>query len=248
MSLIEKLSPCESVQHEPFNVDRVYGKVSRNYQENFDFKQLADDIQGIVALRVNIKHCIELVPVPVTMELVEAAPKEGYRIVLWNRENQFLRVVSLFLAEQTGMWENNGRDRLARKLTAGLASTQPIPPAAFLKQSRNDATMWNNTIGFLEQTGIPFAYGTYENIYQPNPNKDHLISLLTQLGIVVAPDHPRIRAFVSARPERPSEIAESIPNIAKLRNIRLATCRAPSESAMGSIVRFGRNMARMLHR
>jgi len=248
MRLIEQLSSFDAVQHEPFNTDRIYGAISRDFIKNGSAEKTNKRLQDILEKNRNIKHCLELLPGPFNQLLIDEAYKTGYRIFFWNRIDSFSRLVSLFLAEQTGLWENEGRTEIAAQLGAGRRSLKRISPSKFSTQSYSDANAWNEALSFCRRKKISFVYQTYEDMFEPEINRDNFMPLLVSLGLATDAHEDLINAFVASLPERPSEIAASIPNFAALRSVRLAKCRTPPKANSTMIARLGETVARVLRR
>ncbi len=102
------LSPHDSMQHEPFNLDRIFGSVTKNWRESGDRDALYRAIDEILSTKINIKHCLEIIPNEVNQALLDISMQYGYRHVFLYRENPADRLLSLNYAMATGVW---GKDQ-----------------------------------------------------------------------------------------------------------------------------------------
>lgn len=102
--LLGAFSEHQSIQHEPFNLERRFGQLTRAWLEQFDRADLERGVMEALQDRPVIKHCYELVPSAVNAALLNVARLLGYRHVLLERESEVDRVLSLQLARITGAW------------------------------------------------------------------------------------------------------------------------------------------------
>lgn len=97
-------SKFDTVQHEPFNGDRLYGEVTKSWQNNKDKDDLRTSIEKILAKKPLVKHCFEIIPDEVNLVLLEESVKLGYKHLFLYREYPSNRLLSLNYAQVTGIW------------------------------------------------------------------------------------------------------------------------------------------------
>jgi hypothetical protein len=98
--LVEKFGLKET-DHEPFNLGRLYGNVTKHWNDYKDAAVLHCSMQAIAAERNVIKHCMEMVPWEVTRALAEAAVHAGYKHLFLYRESPRDRLLSLHFVQKT---------------------------------------------------------------------------------------------------------------------------------------------------
>lgn len=101
--LIESLG-LPTVEHEPFNEDRVYGGIGRRWLQQPDPRRLSQELDAICAQQVCLKHCVETVPAEVSLGLASAAARAGYRHLFLHRRKPLQRLLSLHFAKVSGIW------------------------------------------------------------------------------------------------------------------------------------------------
>ncbi|MBJ3764360.1 hypothetical protein ILP92_16590 [Maribius pontilimi] len=127
-------SRFRSIQHEPFNKNRVFGKVSADFERDGDTAPL----DRICADGILMKHCVETVPLALSLALLERSVAHGYRHLFLIRRTPGDRLVSLHFAGASGVWgarmvAQNSIDNLSR-----IARNTPIPIDGLLARERLD--------------------------------------------------------------------------------------------------------------
>lgn len=102
-SLFE-LSEYKAVQHEPFNSDRVFSHVIKDWNENKDEEKLYHFIDEILKRKLLIKHCLEIMPEELNLALAKISNKYGYKHLFLYRENPKSRLLSLNYSLKTNVW------------------------------------------------------------------------------------------------------------------------------------------------
>ena len=97
-------SSFNTVQHEPFNIDRIFKHVIINWRENQSLEQLYDDIDCILKEKPLIKHCLEIMPSELNQALIDVSIKYGYKHLFLYRENAKSRLLSLNFSMKTNVW------------------------------------------------------------------------------------------------------------------------------------------------
>jgi hypothetical protein len=107
-SAIIKSLGGKTVEHEPFNTDRVFGSITTQWRETRDIEQLRSSLHEIFAQNISFKHCLEIIPMEMNFLLSELATEYGYKHLFLYRENAADRLLSLNYAKRTGIWGNKG--------------------------------------------------------------------------------------------------------------------------------------------
>ncbi len=210
------ISPFPTVQHEPFNIDRVFGQVTRAFRDHRDAQALRAGIAAALgddpARLPNIKHCLDVVPPALTAELIRACAARGYAVLLYTRGDEAGRLRSLFLALSTGAWGGAEAQRIYPEIRAGRIQPRPIDPDQVRRRLTEDRDRLARVIRQLEQDGIAHSRRRFEDIYGPGRSApDEARRLAAELGSDVAPDAPALRWFDASQKQGSESIAEHVP-------------------------------------
>lgn len=194
-----ELSGLKSAPHEPFNEERVYGHITRAWNESRNLAALDAAVRQVIAKREVIKHCVETVPWEVTELLAKAAAQADYRHLFLYRESPLDRLLSLHFARVSGIW---GPGMKTGKALTGAPEPpkapepdstpfNPLPVKILLQHERKCVGLLKKLWDMLEAANaMPIALA-YEHIYH---NRDlgqvgqMLRCILLQLGLSVADD------------------------------------------------------------
>lgn len=103
------LSEYVDVQHEPFNSDRIFGKVVSKYKENSDEVLLRESLTEILKQSPLIKHCLEIMPAGFNEILLSVSSALGYKHLFLYREEPIDRLLSLNFSQKTKIWGKEHR-------------------------------------------------------------------------------------------------------------------------------------------
>ncbi|WP_257287526.1 hypothetical protein [Endozoicomonas sp. SESOKO2] len=163
------LTPYPKIEHEPFNDDRVFGNITRSFRDKKDTEKLRIDIRKALSSKPTIKHCLEIIPNELNLQLMQESTRLGYRHLFLYREDPKSRLLSLHYAQKTGIW---GKKQL--KPVDPKIFTTPINVTSLINhenQSRKKMlTVYNQML--LENLN-PIAI-SFEDLYK---NKDVSISV-----------------------------------------------------------------------
>ena len=95
---LEVLAGLAHGEHEPFNVEREFGHITRDWLARPDRATLDTAMHAACTQRRLIKHCVELVPWEVSQALAEQSVDLGYRHLFLYREQPRDRLLSLTFA------------------------------------------------------------------------------------------------------------------------------------------------------
>ncbi|MFM2199943.1 MAG: hypothetical protein RLZZ505_3375 [Verrucomicrobiota bacterium] len=99
-----KLSKFNAIEHEPFNIDRIHGKIHLEWRELHNIQETSAAIDKILSTNPLIKHCFEITPHEINKLLAEISTHYGYRHLFLYRELPTDRLLSLNYAQKTGVW------------------------------------------------------------------------------------------------------------------------------------------------
>ncbi len=178
--LVER-SGIPSAPHEPFNVGRVYGEITKHWMESGDEAALIGSMKAIAAKRENIKHCVEMVPWEVTKALIDATVEAGYHHLFLYRANAKDRLLSLHFARSTGIWGPN----MKGEEVPDDALSKELPVEQLVAHERMCSIRMNRAWRYLHDLGVrPYAL-SYEQVYRSEPHSagEKLCYILKGLGL-----------------------------------------------------------------
>ncbi len=217
MMLLQSCSRYPNLEHEPLNIDRSLGHITKAFVDSADNAQLEEALGNALSERPNLKHCVETVPIPVTNALVRVCARLNYRFLLWRRESMVNRIISLFIAKQTSIWGNQGRQALADEIASGSKQLIPFDLAEMEEQARKDHHAWEQMKSTLQDFGVNGVEFSYEYLYEEAHKRQRAAELLQKLGFDVSSAGEKISLFAENRPERPPSLTEAVPNIEQAR-------------------------------
>lgn len=103
-SALFKASKFKAVEHEPFNNDRLFGRLQKEIRDGSYKGNLKDDVRVILQKSILIKHCLEIINKDLNDAILEVATELGYRHLFLYRELPEDRLFSLNYAQLTGIW------------------------------------------------------------------------------------------------------------------------------------------------
>lgn len=111
-------SKFSTVEHEPFNIDRIYKHITKDWIKNKNKDSLDEGLRSILSKKINFKHCLEIIPHEINQRLAELSVEYGYKHLFLYRENSKSRLLSLQYAIDTGNWGKGSRVRKSIDLTS----------------------------------------------------------------------------------------------------------------------------------
>ncbi|OLQ92077.1 hypothetical protein BIY22_16325 [Vibrio panuliri] len=117
-------SSFNSVQHEPFNIDRIFKHVIEQWKENQNIQILYENIECILKEKPLIKHCLEIMPKELNQVLMEVSAKYGYKHLFLYREKAKSRLLSLNYSMKTNVW---GKEHLVTRPFSKAVFDEVIP-------------------------------------------------------------------------------------------------------------------------
>jgi hypothetical protein len=229
MSFLADVSAFPTVQHEPFNADRIWGAVTQAFRQDGDAAALRAGIAACLAARPNIKHCFEIVPPALTRALIEACAARGYAFILLTRRDEASRLRSLFLAQATGAWGPAQAAERYPRIRSGEIAPEPVRADMVQRRVAQDAAALGQVLVFLRNRQLPWEWVVFEELYAPETDGDGGIAgraraLAARLGIAVAADDPRLLAFAGRPGQGSAGIEPFIPGFDRIRALLDEIC------------------------
>jgi len=180
--LFEKIG-LKCPQHEPFNVERIYGGITAHWNAGHDRQALQRSVDEIIGRRELIKHCVEMVPWEVTQALVQASAAAGYVHLFLYRRNPLDRLLSLQFAKLSGVWGTNMKDKASLN---DRIFAEPLPVQELARHEHRSAALLVRTWDKLKALGAAPIALAYEDIYQAKDASgpiDLLLPVISSLGL-----------------------------------------------------------------
>lgn len=217
-TFLAQVSEFPSVQHEPFNTDRAWGAITRDFLETRDEARMRAAIKETLAASPNIKHCFEIIPLEITRALIEICIEQDYGIFLLTRRNEARRLYSLFMAFATGAWGPKEAAEIYPEIIEGKRKPEPISMKAVRNRVAADAAVLGQVLSILRHRGAAYDWLIFEEIYQGDvPIKRMARRLANRLGTAVAHDDKRLKAFTRGTGQGTADIEPHVPGARELR-------------------------------
>lgn len=186
---LARLTPTKKFHHEPFNKQRTFGHVTRAWLEaaassNRDAQLLAD-VDEVLSTGVNIKHCVEMMPIEISRALARSSLGKGYGHLVLYRRSIVDRLMSLHFARQTGIWgPKTANEADQQTLERPLAE---VPVSELIKHEEMCIRHLREIEEQLRSLGLSYFAVSFEEIYDLE-DSDHgvLSAALAALGIDLA--------------------------------------------------------------
>lgn len=220
-ALLATLSEHPGVEHEPFNAERLFGKVTTNWQQAKDTHRLRADIEAVLEPRPVIKHCYELLPPAVNQSLMQVASAKDYRHIILDRRAETDRILSLELAKLTGAWGGHEAIDIYDAIERGEVELKPINVEQALQhmsicQQRRRAV--SEQFQSLGET--PFVV-YFEDVYSDPKSGRQLILELLEFLQIDPNTHPEYEQLVHEallhKGQNSAGIMDAVPNLDKVR-------------------------------
>lgn len=210
-SFLANISSFPAVEHEPFNVDRIFGAITKDFQETGDKAKMEAAVQEAVAHSPNIKHCVEIIPLEQTRALIDTCMAQGYGFMVLTRRNEARRMLSLLLAVSTGAWGPEMAATIYPEIIAGTRKAAPIDLKTVRNRVRQDYFSIGRTLSMLRNRQIDYQWLLFEELYLGDtPVETHARDIAAKLGIPIAADDPRLTAFSERDGQKSGSIAQYV--------------------------------------
>ncbi|WP_083006156.1 hypothetical protein [Halomonas sp. GT] len=157
-----KAMPFPTVEHEPFNIDRIYGNVTLNWKKNKNYCELEESIDDILKSKPLIKHCLEIMPDELNLALMKKSIEYGYRHLFLYREYSTDRLLSLNYAQKTGIW---GREHKNKKRINEEVYQSDVNVSSLISHEIESRRKMRFVYDYLNKTGAKPLSLTFESLY-----------------------------------------------------------------------------------
>lgn len=224
-TFLSSTSKFATVQHEPFNSDRIFGEVSTRAQRARSSEDLENDIADLLVGRPNMKHCFEVVPLAVTQALINVCVREDYRIMFLTREKESSRILSLAMAMSTGAWGPEEAEQIYPQIMSGELEPKTISIDTIRNRINTDYSTLGKVITMLRNRKVDYDWYTFEEIYFGDvPVEELALEIASKHGVVIESDDPRLEAFSQQSGQRSSTIKPFIPGLEKIEALAKNLC------------------------
>ncbi len=207
-SFLSQISGFPSLEHEPFNVDRTLGGITRAFRENGDVAAMEGAVAAALEERPNIKHCVEIIPPEITRALIETCQARGYHFMVLTRRDEARRIASLLLAQTTGAWGPAAAARIYPRIISGEVTPDPIDPKKVRARVTTDFAALGRMLSMLRNRHIDPDWLVFEELYfGDTPIEDQARAIAARLGLDIAADDERLKAFASGGGQKSASIA-----------------------------------------
>ncbi|WP_149866283.1 hypothetical protein [Tropicimonas marinistellae] len=224
-----------TIMHEPFNADRSFGWVVKNFRETKDGGTLSRNVGKALAARPNIKHCFDMLPRPLHRALVSEATTLGYKHVVLDRRDDTQRALSLELARQTGAWGPRQAKEIYPEIEAGRIVLKPLSTPDAIGHIRKglNRRKWLAR-KFRENNLVPHIL-QFEQIYgDPAAGRARVIELLEFIGLNpegIPGFEDSLNATLTGKSQNSSSVLDLVPNIGTVREEIAQWSRESPDSA-----------------
>ena len=207
------VSKYPTAEHEPFNVDRVFGEITQGFRKSGDIQIMQAAVAEAVEAKdkQNIKHCIEIIPIELTRALIDTCRKQNYGFIVLTRQNEARRLLSLFLAFSTGAWGPEMAARVYPEIMSEDRKATPIDLQKVRNRARHDFFALGRVLSLLRNRRIDYQWLLFEELYFGEvPIENQVRSIAETLGISIANDDPRLSALSRQGGQKSQSIARYV--------------------------------------
>ncbi|MGB5863429.1 MAG: hypothetical protein WBG95_03960 [Sulfitobacter sp.] len=215
-SLLATLSEHPGIQHEPFNVERELGHVTKAFAQSGDADQLRVDLQSSLAETPVIKHCYEDFSPAFNCAFMEVATALGYRHLVLDRRSETDRIISLELAKLTGAWGGKGAGEIYPAIEAGDVVLEPMDIDGMCARMSHYHAQRQKFQDLAHDAAVPPFVIFFEDVYSDPDAGRALITRLLAFLEIVPEDQAAYEALVSdallLRGQNSARILQMVPN------------------------------------
>jgi len=158
-----QLSRFSGIEHEPFNIDRIHGKIHLEWRDQKNRQHAARAIEAVLSGQPLIKHCLEIIPPVINEILAKTGTSLGYRHLFLYREFSTDRLLSLNYAQRTGVWGAKQKNEI--KIDESIFE-EVIDSARVLTHEGHCRGEMRRIHGILGELGAEIMCVSFEELYQ----------------------------------------------------------------------------------
>ena len=155
------------IEHEPFNWDRTFGFIAKNFQnDRNNFANLQADLkQHCIEKKICIKHCYEVSGEVLNLSLIDIFAQSNYKHIFLLRRDELSRLLSLYTAIHTDVWGKHGSEGIYEQYLKGNKKL----PEYDIEEMKKHLQLCNRKTDALKQrmsdNNIQFLNIYYEDLY-----------------------------------------------------------------------------------
>ncbi len=217
-SFLTRVGKGEPYLSEPFNTDRLWGDITRDYLQNWDRGLLRARIDGVLAERPSLKHCVDVIPRGLTEALVSACRARDYAIFVLQRGREKDRLMSLFLAMATDAWGPKDAATIYPRIRAGEVAPKRIDLETIRERAKADSDQLGQVVLQLRAAQTDFGWLVLEEILRdPAEGAKHLCEAARRIGVGITAGDYAVATYYQSGRQASSEIEPFIPGAKGIR-------------------------------
>jgi hypothetical protein len=158
-------SRYNAVEHEPFNLDRVWGEITAKWKRNKDSEQLNSSISKVLQSTPLIKHCVEIMPHELNTSLMKLSSDLGYKHIFLYREFPTDRLLSLNFSMKTNVW---GSKHLKTRPFSEDVYNLSIDTQALITHEKNCRSELRRLYNIAQERTNGLICMSFESLYKSN--------------------------------------------------------------------------------
>jgi len=170
-------SAFPSLEHEALNEDRERGFITEQWRESGCVDTLKRQLHDEFSKSVNIKHCVETVPEPVTQALAEVSCELGYAHLFLIRSNAQDRLLSLQFAEAFNIWGAEGLRKNDVAWISNRLRETDLPIDELIRHEIQCREKLSSAFNILKHAGVQSAVAVFEDLFY-TPDRNVAISVI----------------------------------------------------------------------
>jgi len=218
--LLMKMSEHQVVEHEPFNLDRVFGYITQAYKKqsvNEDTSEVSFSLDRLFMSKPLIKHCYEITDSNFNKILINSLKDTDYKHIFLLRRDEVSRMLSLFLAYQTNVWGKHGSEERYNMIKSGEKVLKPFD-MEHVREEEETAILKTKMIQkFLNEENIFYKIVYFEDFF--TGKKDIRLNNLNDLFYYLEFDKKIVKEYknlieqtIFNKSQKSSSILEYVPN------------------------------------
>lgn len=188
-----------SLEHEPLNLDRELGYIRDKWESRQNLEMLRQDLREELSKKVNIKHCVDVVPSPVTSALLDVSCELGYKHLFLIRRTALDRLLSLHFARSFNIWGWEVANSVDSSVISARMRESDLPIEDLITHEQNCRSELSRIFDSLVNRGATPAIAVFEDLYNTFEQDIALLlyeKISTHLDLMPSPDVATIRQLL----------------------------------------------------
>lgn len=222
---LSEVLPCAPLMHEPFHPARAYGMRIAPFLKRGDHEGMRGEITACLSEKRGFKHCFDHTHIEVTKEIIRQCADRGYRVLLLTRRDNAQRLLSLALAEATGIWSAREAQHRYPQIVSGALKPTPLSVDALRQAANLDLRKTGLVLSMLRYRNVPYIWSVYEELFHSSKDpRDQAKALAAQFGCDVSENDPALQMFLPARHQKSADIGPYVPGYEDARKTLIQIC------------------------